>query len=324
MKYITLLLSLVTFLAHAEYQGSSFSEVEAIILNPSPIVDNYKQIKEVKSYQNPEKLPHYWVHSGNFTTKQEGKTIDLLAQDAHRTISEQYDYYPRLEKRLHSNGICLTGYWEITEPSEYTGYFAQGKKALTIVRASAALSNTRTDNGKRGFGLAVKLFPTENPDEVVKTANFFTIDVLLGTLAKHYLDVAMTNEPDAGFDLSNILTGFHASMALSKADKNPMYRPLYPVAELGLAPDTASKAPTWIKIQASSNMPRIDQADFRDELDIANYPDGLSFDIYVSDTTKDPKASDDWQYLGMIQLDQSVVSYGCDRQLHFAHPKIRD
>jgi len=108
-----------------------------------------------------------------------------------------------LEKLLHPNGVCLSGTWEITEPSNYTGYFAQGKQGLIIGRASTTLTNTK-EGRNRGFGFAGKLYPTMDPSETAKTANFFLIDVLFGTHAKHYLDVALTSEAKTGFDFFNL------------------------------------------------------------------------------------------------------------------------
>jgi len=40
----------------------------------------------------------------------------------------------------------------------------------------------------------------------------------------------------------------------------------------------------------------------------------------VSDTANKPEDAG-WQHIGHIKADKTVVSYGCDRQLHFAHPK---
>ena len=37
---------------------------------------------------------------------------------------------------LHPNGICLTGLWEITEETAYSGYFRKDSRALVIGRYS--------------------------------------------------------------------------------------------------------------------------------------------------------------------------------------------
>jgi hypothetical protein len=43
---------------------------------------------------------------------------------------------------LHPNGICLTGLWEITEATSYSGYFQRGSRAVVIVRYSTCCSAT--------------------------------------------------------------------------------------------------------------------------------------------------------------------------------------
>lgn len=299
--------------------ASSFTEVRTVLMT-DPVALEGEAIPELEVYQK-EQLPAYKVNRKQFFAEIDGQTVNVLEQDAKRTIAETADYYDRVKKLLHPNGICLTGTWEITEPSVYTGYFAQGKKALMIARASTAMGDTQTPH-KRGFGFAGKLFPTENPEQAVDTANFFAIDVLSGTKAGHYLDVAMTNEPKIGFSLA-LGTAITASQALSKADTQPGFRPLYPISELGLTPGQAVVTPKWIMLKAAANMPRIQEADFRDELSIQHYPNGLVWDIYVSDKTNDTTATKDWMRLGFMTFDESIVSYGCDRRLHFAHPKIK-
>ena len=176
---------------------------------------------------------------------------------------------------------------------------------------------------KRGFGFAGKLFPTMNPQERVETANFFSVDVLMGTKLTHFVDSAFTNEPDTGFDLFSILLGLKILKTLKLADQNPGFRPLYPVSELGTSPSTA-RTPHWMRVRPEAGAPRVNQKDFRNELNIGRYfPNGLRLTIAVSDTTKDTSSEAGWKEIGFIQLKESSVSYGCDRQLHFAHPKLR-
>lgn len=299
--------------------AASFTEVRNVLTANPPVLEG-EVATEMTIYQR-ELLPAYKVNRRNFFEEVNGQTVNQLELDAKRTINEHADYYDRLPKRLHPNGICFTGTWEITEPSRYTGYFAQGKKALMIARASTTMTNTAVPD-KRGFGFAGKLFPTENPEQAVETLNFFAIDVLAGTKAVHYLDVAMTNEPKTGFSLA-LGTAIAASQALSTADSNPGFRPLYPIAEYGVTPPQKAVTPHWIMIKAAPNMPRIAADDFRDELALQHYPNGLMLDIYVSDKTNDTTALQDWTRLGVMTFDESLVSYGCDRRLHFPHPKIK-
>jgi hypothetical protein len=82
-------------------------------------------------------------------------------------------------------------------------------------------------------------------------------------------------------------------------------------------------APRWLRLRAAEGMPRVDEADFRHELDIRHYPRGLRLEIAVSATTKNPDLDGEWLRLGEIRLRESAVSYACDRQLRFAHSKVR-
>ncbi|HET8706406.1 MAG TPA: hypothetical protein VFM46_08905, partial [Pseudomonadales bacterium] len=228
----------------------------------------------------------------------------------------------RIEKLVHSNGICFAGKWTITETTPYSGYFKKSATGLLIGRASTALSETERGQ-PRAFGFAGKLFPTLNPDQPVNTANFFLVDVLMGAQRDRYLDVKMTNQPDIGFRWSVLSLGLAVASTFAKADTNPRFRPLYPIAELGLAAGEVAKTPKYMMLQADPATLRNDSPDFRDELNIEKNNSGmLLFDIMVSDTTAN-KTSTDWKKIGVIELDRSKVSYGCDRQLHFHHPKIK-
>ena len=45
----------------------------------------------------------------------------------------------------------------------------------------------------------------------------------------------------------------------------------------------------------------------------------LTFDVLVRDQKTDP-----WSKIGVIELDDDVVSDSCDHRLHFSHPRWRD
>lgn len=260
-------------------------------------------------------LPQYVVDSRIFF---EGDQF-ALRQDAARTLREHADYYPSLTKRLHRNGICFAGMWQIDQPSPYSGYFKQGSTALLIGRASVSLTETKRGE-PRGFAFAGKLFPTQNPTQAVPTVNFFVADVLSGIQRDHFLDVAMTNQPKLGFRFAAIPVAFQIARAFQGLDNNAGYRPVDNIAELGESGNV--RAPKFLMIKPVDGQSKSEGVDFRQELQLPQ-PKIRTwlYEIWVSDQTHNP-SDKGWQQLGRIILTQSVVSFGCDRQLHFAHPKI--
>jgi hypothetical protein len=256
---------------------------------------------------------------------------DRLLVAARRTLSDRRDILPWFRKLVHPNGICFAGVWHITEDNPYSGAFRPGTEALIIARASTALTATRRGQW-RAFGFAGKIFPTLDPMERVRTANFFTIEDLGGTLRDYYLDAENTNDiivvtptPEAA---AHAAVGALAAKDFAIADgtidpTRPLIRQLYPIAEAAETDPAAVRAPTWLMITGADEVPRVVADDFRDELRLEHYPDGLRFDIYVSDwgTRIGPKV---WQRIGQIEVFEYALSDGCDHRLHFAHPPWRD
>ena len=291
------------------YSGSSFDQVWDQVAS-DPYAD----------------LPHAKVTLASFY----GFLVDHLLAASRRTLADHRDLLPYFQKLLHPNGICFAGEWVITEANPYSGYFRPGSHALIVARASTALSET--ERGQyRAFGFAGKLFPTLDPSRVVKTANFFTIENLGGTLRDYFLDAQNTN------DIINIAptpvvaanAGVAAAVAadfnLADPQLDPTlvaFRQLYPIAELGEPDASTVRSPTWMMITGADDVPRVLADDFRDELRVANYPGGLRFDILVADqgTRLGPKA---WTRIGYIQLDEDALTASCDHRLHFSHPKIK-
>jgi hypothetical protein len=173
----------------------------------------------------------------------------------------------------------------------------------------------------RSFGFAGKLFPTMNPalNNKENTANFFLIDDLGGTRAEHYTDVALSNEPSISKNsevFKNLLYVAKIASAFSKADKNPKIRQVYEISQLGESNTVIT--PQWMKVEAQSGQ-TINALDFRDELSINNKK--LIFNISVASNKANGKKN--WENIGTISLDTSVVSTSCDHRLHFHHPKWR-
>jgi hypothetical protein len=293
-----------TVAADPAYQGSSFSNV-------------WSQVES-----DPYALPHYSVTLASFY----GFFRNYLLENSRRTLNDFDDLLPRFNKLLHPNGICLAGTWNITEQNPYTGAFRPGSR-LFIARASTALTRT-TSGDYRAFGLAGKVFPTLDPNAVVPTANFVTIEDLGGTLRDHFLDALNTNDIIHISTTSEFLLNSALALAVVNAFKTAdnttdqsqvLIRQLYPLAQSGEADPSTARAPTWLKIVGSSDVPRVDAADFRDELRVRNYPGGLRFDIYIADQGT-REGDKNWYKIGYIDATEDAVSDSCDHRLHFHHP----
>ena len=169
--------------------------------------------------------------------KLSSSTENLILKDAKRTISNRSDLLKSFDKLAHPNGICFKGIWNIDTENIYSGYFKKDSKALIISRASTALSET-TNDYKRAFGFAGKLFATTNPNKrnKIHTANFFLIDNLGGTDSKYYTSTALTNDPSVSFTsavFKNLLYASKVAYTFAQADKNSGIRQLYEISQLG-------------------------------------------------------------------------------------------
>jgi len=243
---------------------------------------------------------------------------DVISHDAKRTLEDDSDILESFNKLAHPNGICFKGVWEIDSDNIFSGYFKNGTKTPIIARASTAMSHT-TNDSTRAFGFAGKLFSTTSENK--KSANFFLIEDLGGTDAKHYTDAVLSNEPSVSFSyevLKNIAYAIKVSNAFSQADKHPTIRQLYEISSLDETKNIIT--PKWMKIEAK-NPKQNNKKDFRDELTIAD-GENLIFNIFVANKKVDEKKV--WQKIGAITLNSSVVSESCDHRLHFHHPKWRD
>lgn len=324
---LVVMIAMASFAQDATPGAASFNEVWAVVTEAPDIesprnLEERQIVEDIEEYgtiSNPT-LPQF---SG--LTELGGAIISgALRTAAHRTVESHADYRPYLRKLVHGNGTCFSGKWEITAETAYTGLFKKGSSALMIGRISAATPQT-TNDGERAFGFAGKLFPTSNPEEVVPTANFFTVDNLNSTNARQVLSVAYVNEPP--LDLSGFFNPLRVLINIfAAADINPHVRPLYPISQAGLAEPNIGITPKWMRIRTAPGVRKdsVRDSDFRNELSPRNYPNGLVFTIEVSDTTKDPLAGEGWTSIGQIRTSPMVTTFGCDRRLHFAHPAFRN
>ncbi len=254
--------------------------------------------------------------------KLSSSTENLILKDALRTLNSHADILEPFDKLAHPNGICFKGIWDIDTKNIYSGYFKKNSKALIIARASTALSETTNDD-KRAFGFAGKLFASTNPNKINRfhSANFFLIDDLGGTDAKSYTEVSLTNDPLISFSfavLKNLLYASKVAYNFAEADKNSGIRQLYEISQLGEKSLKNIITPKWMKIETENSSKR-EAKDFRDELKISDK--NLIFNIFVANEILDEKKN--WQKIGTITLNTSVVSNSCDHRLHFHHPKWR-
>ena len=277
-------------------------------------------------------LPQYKVTVGRMLGRVLFFPVNYAYEAAKRTLQSKDDLYPIGVKLFHSNGVCLAGTWNITEDTPYTGYFRPGSTGLIIARFSTALTGTKREDF-RAFGIAGKIFPTTDPDdtELVPTANFFAMPGVIGTQTESVLDPVMENDLlrlMLNADLLNqfppLATAFDGILR-AEASLNVLQaaeRQLYPISELGEDNLEGVNTPRWIRVVAAPGTPRTGADDFRDELRMENYPYGLRFDVYVSDTDTRLEQRE-WQRVGHIEFTDSVASKGCDTRLHFPHPPFR-
>jgi len=243
---------------------------------------------------------------------------------------------------LHPNGICLTGVWEITEDSRYSGYFKRGSRALVIGRYSTCCTETRRGHA-RSLALVGKLYPTMDPfhSEALQTASFITQQDLGGEHTRYINDAELRNAPDtrawrrgAGVPIL-MVTG----AVFQSVDRQPSQRQLYEIAELGKPRSEVTRAPEFMQLLVASDQPRIegDALDFRDEIMAQIFDKGdptpkrtLTFDIEVTDegTTRglpvfQRRSFRNWRRIGKLVFDNAVASYNGDFVIHFHHPPWR-
>jgi len=243
---------------------------------------------------------------------------------------------------LHPNGVCLIGRWDISEHTEYSGYFTKGSTALVVGRYSTCCTETRRGH-VRSLSLVGKLFPTVDPNHTMplRTANFITQQDIGGDLTDYINDAELRNAPDttvsrrgAGVPIL-LITG----VVFRRVDRQPSIRQLYQVAELGKPPDHPTRAPAYMRLLVSPSQPRIegDGLDFRDEIMAQIFDKGdpipkrsLTFHIEVTDdgTTagtalRQRRTFRNWRSIGRLTFDNAIVSYNGDSVIHFNHPTWR-
>jgi hypothetical protein len=321
------------------YRGSTFGEVvDALWENP---------YQRVWGRANEPPLPVYEVTlrsvlSGILSLKGgRFQKATERAVDSHADLRWGSDR-KGFRRLLHPNGICLTGEWQITQPTEYTGYFATGSGALAVGRYSTCCTETRRGQ-TRSLALVGKLFPTKDREHTtpLRTANFITQEDIGGAYSEFINDAELRNAPDTTVSRRGggvpiiLLTG----LIFARVDKQPSIRQLYEIAELGKRAELPTRAPEFMRLIVAPEQPRIagNNLDFRDEIMAQIFDRGdavakrkLTFNIEVTDegrTTGTPlrqrRTFQDWRQIGHLTFDNAVASWNGDSVIHFNHPTWR-
>lgn len=322
------------------YQGSRFSAVrEALFANP---------YQKVWGGAGEPPMPAYPVTLGSvlrgilpFGRPYLFRQVTARVVDSHGDLRWGPDGkgYRRL---LHPNGVGLTGLWEITEESGYSGYFKKGSRALTVGRYSTCCAETRRGHA-RSLALVGKLFPTTDPHhaEPLRTAHFVTQQDLGGDYTDFINDVELRNAPDTrawrrGGGVPILLV---SGAVFGSVDQQPSIRQLYQIAELGKPESESTRTPEFMRLRVAPDQPRIagDGLDFRDEIMAQIFDRGdpapkrtLTFHIEVTDEgeTHGPafyqrRTFNNWRRIGKLTFDNAVASRNGDSVIHFNHPTWR-
>jgi hypothetical protein len=272
----------------------------------------------------------------------------FFQQASERAVDSGADLRWGVDRRgfrrlVHPNGICLTGRWEITEQTPYSGYFAQGSRALLVGRYSTCCAETRRGH-VRSLSLVGKLFPTVDPEhaEPLQTANFFTQQDIGGEVTDYVNDAELRNAPNTtvlrrGAGFGTLLV---SGLVFARVDKEPTIRQLYQIAELGKPPTVPTRAPTFMRLLMSETQQRIEGAslDFRDEIMAQIFDRGdpipkrtLTFHLEVTENgatfgtkLRERRKFSNWRRIGRLIFDDAAASYNGDCVIHFNHPTWRD
>jgi hypothetical protein len=322
------------------YNGSRFAEVrDAVFANP---------YQPVWGREGSDPLPVYQTTLSSVLrgVLSFGKRY-LFQQAVARTVDSHADLRwgtngKGFRRLLHPNGVCLTGRWQITEETEYSGYFRKGSEALAVGRYSTCCTKTRRGY-TRSLALVCKLFPTTdvNHTQPLRTANFFTQEDIGGEHTDYINDAELRNAPDvhgvrraAGLPIL-LVTG----LVFQHVDQEPAQRQLYQIAELGKPDNEPTRTPRFIRLLVATDQPKIegDALDFRDEVMAQIFDRGdttpkrtLRFDIEITDegSSHGPGVFQhvtfsNWRRIGQLTFDNAVVSYNGDFVVHFNHPTWR-
>ena len=237
----------------------------------------------------------------------------------------------------------LTGVWEITEETNYSGYFGTGSRGLIVGRYSACCSEPWLGTS-RSLAMVGKIFPTMDPNhaEPLKPAHFITQEDLAGAYSDYINDADLRNAPNTTAfrrNFSGVVVLLVSGAVFLIADRHVSLRQLYQIAELGKAPGEATRSPTYIRFPVAPEQPRIEgeKLDVRDEVMAQIYDRGdpvpkrtLTFNIEVTDEgvtrglpVYERRTFKNWRRIGRIVYDRAAPTHNGDFVLQFQHPTWR-
>lgn len=271
-----------------------------------------------------------------------GKPWQFLAA-AHRIVRSDADLrwgpdrkgYRRL---VHASGICMSGVWEITEETPYSGYFARGSRGVMIARYSVSATEPRRGH-TRSLAMAGRIWPTSDPADPrrLRSASFITQEDIGGAHSQTINDAVLRNAPNV--TASRRGTGVPAflvtGLVLALTDKQTTQRQVYEIAELGKPAGEPTRTPEFMQFIVAPDQPVIpgDTLDFREEIMAQVYDTpkrSLTFYIETSDTGESHgpdflkrRKITNWRRIGTMTFDAAVASYNGDHVFHPNHPPWR-
>jgi len=257
---------------------------------------------------------------------------DRIQYALNRTLTSTADWRPvesQAAKLFHSMGVCASATWEIIQgvSQNYTGLFAQGTKVNAIVRLSVGSDNVGTSKSPPVLGIhrvpaiAIKLFPTQDPNLNVYTQNILAFDSngFDGNNNPWYLQGNWWSSWLYGNSL--VTKGFVKSF--ERFVDNGRFQSVRHAARVNqnyqLIPEQNVRSPALIKITTTApklNVNNLD--DYRKELML--YGDGEIKLNIIAIPNQDPDALINANtVIGRVTLNSPVISNNCDYFLHFHH-----
>lgn len=321
------------------YAGSRFSDVqEAVFANP---------YQKVWGGANEPPLPVYDVTTWSVLRGLLHPSRFPFLQTAKRVVDSAADLRwgpdgKGVRRILHPNAVALTGVWEITADTNYSGYFGTGSRGLIVGRYSTCC-RVPWRGRSRSLSMVGKLFPTVDPDHPapLKPAHFITQQDIAGDNTDYINDAELRNAPDttAWRRGTGIVVLLVSGAVFMIADRKASLRQLYQIAELGKPPGEPTRSPTYMRLLVAPEQPRIagENLDFRDEIMAQIYDRGdpvpkrtLTFNIEVTDEgethglpIRERRTFRNWRRIGRIVYDRAAPTHNGDFVLQFQHPTWR-